>query len=231
MYIDTELRDFLRVLLTRGMQVDLTGKSIHHTHNRIDETAPRPPMKFHLCTPESRPEGRLTQADVDMIGKLCWRYVRQKGLHIPALASVPRVGDEIAKAIQKAARNTGVLIPRLTFSKYTENGVGYIGPLVSNVDYATGQAVWLADDLVHKVLSKKRTMERAQEANYIVRGLLVFMDYGQGAREYFTSMGIAFHAVVELRPLLYFGKKESIIPDATYRPILEYLNRTRRAAA
>lgn len=227
MYIDTEMRDFLRVLLTRGMQVDLTGKSIHHTHNKIDLTAPRPPMKFHLCTPESRPEGRLTQADVDMIGRLCWRYVRRKGLHIPALASVPRVGDEIAKAIQKVARNNGVLFPLLTFSKYTENGVGLIGPLVSNEDYATGQPVWLADDLVHKGLSKKRTMDRVQEANYVVTGLLVFMDYGQGAREYFTSMGIEFHTVVELRPLLYFGKKESLIHDSLYRPILEYLNATR----
>ena len=78
MYIDTETRDFLRILLTRGMQVDLGGSSITHTHNKVDDSRPRPPLKFHLCTSESRPEGRLLQAEIDTIGRLCWRYARQK---------------------------------------------------------------------------------------------------------------------------------------------------------
>ena len=152
-------------------------------------------------------------------------------LHLPALASVPRVGDEIVQAIVKAARRERIMIPRLSFSKYTENGVSYIGPLASNEDYATGQPIWLGDDLVHKGLSKRRTIEQAKEAGYSVVGMLVFLDYGQGAREYFTSFGIEFHAVVKLRPLLHFGKKEGIIPYSTYRPIMAYLDATRGAAA
>ena len=231
MYIDAETRDFLRVLLTRGMQVDISGHTIKHTHNKVDDAAPLPPIKFHFCTSQHRPEGRLLQADVEMIGRLCWRYARQKRLHIPAFASVPRVGDEIVKAIIKAAHKDNVLLPRLSFSKYAEDGVSYIGPLTRNADYATGQSVWLGDDLVHKGLSKRRTIVRAHEAGYIVNGMLVFLDYGQGAREYFTNIGVQFHAVLELRPLLYFGKKESILPDQTYRAILKYLDATRGAAA
>ena len=84
---------------------------------------------------------------------------------------------------------------------------------------------------MHKGLSKKRTIARAHEAGYSVTGMLVFMDYGQGAREYFTSIGVEFHAVVELRPLLHFARKEDMIPNSTYRLILEYLDATRGAAA
>lgn len=229
MYRD-DLRKFIPTLVTRGMQLDLTGTRIHHTHTKIDPAVSRPPMKFHLCTSESRPEGRLTQGDINMIGRLCWEYVKCEDLNIPAIASVPRVGDAIAKAFLKAARRDGVNLPWLRFSKYEEGGVSYIGPLVDNDGYTTNQPVWLLDDLVHKSLSKQRMMVRVQEAGYRVAGILVFMDYGQGAWNYFHKLGIPLHRVVMLRNLLLWGNHDGDINDAAYKAMLSYLDSTRGAA-
>ncbi len=209
------------------MQVDLTGNSIHHTHTKVDSSAPRPPMKFHLCTSANRPEGRLLQKDVNTIGELCWLFIQAKKLKIGALASVPRVGDEIAKALQRAAKKDGVKLPRLQFSKYMENGVSYIGPLVDNDGYKAGQAVWLVDDLVHKGLSKQRMIARVKDAGYKVAGILVFMDYNQGARQYFAKEGVGLRAVVMLRSALREGRKLGLIDGPVYRTMLEYLTKTR----
>ena len=126
MYIDTETRDFFRVLLTRGMQVDLGGYSIKHTHNKVDDLAPRPPVKFHLCTSQSRPEGRLVQTEIDMIGRLCWRYARQKRLHMPAFASVEGRAWSVSRGI-------GVNLLRVILlqqMKKTVDGAGLFGILV-----------------------------------------------------------------------------------------------------
>jgi len=184
-------------------------------------------MKFHLCTSANRPEGRLLQKDVNTIGELCWLFIQAKKLKISALASVPRVGDEIAKAIQRAAKKDGVKLPRLQFSKYTENGVSYIGPLVDNDGYTAGQAVWLVDDLVHKGLSKQRMIVRVKEAGYTIAGSLVFMDYNQGARQYFAKEGVGLRSAITLRSVLREGRKLGLVEGPTYRAMIEYLTKTR----
>lgn len=219
------LNAFIPMLIKRGLQYDPSGR-LHHTHTKVDDTAPRPPMKFHLCTKEMRPEGRLTQADVDTIGFLMWQYAKEKKLEIGAIASVPRVGDEIAKAFLRAAEADGFSCPRLSFPKIEEGGISVIGPLTDDAGYPRGKPVWIFDDVVHRWKSKERMIERTHEADYIVAGVFVFLDYGQGAAQYFESIGVPFHAMLQLCHALRVGKHHGDITLEAFERMIGYLIQT-----
>lgn len=225
-----KLYELMRAIIVRGMQIDLTGTSIHHTHTKIDSSAVRPPMKLHFCTSALRADARMTQEDVVAIGDLCWQYIQDEKLPVHGLASVPRVGDEIAKALQKSAARSGVTVPRLSFTKIDREGVSYIGPLIENEGYQPGLPVWIIDDLVQKGLSKQRMIARIREAGYIVAGILVFMDYGQGAKEYFEKQGVELRSVTTLPVVLEEGLREGLLEKKTYLAIHEYLAKTKGAA-
>ncbi|MFZ2887280.1 MAG: hypothetical protein WA021_05675 [Minisyncoccia bacterium] len=211
----------------RALQIDATGTQIHHTHTKVDASEPRPPMKYHLCTPQLRPEGRMTQADIDAIGDLMWKFAKLTNLPIKAIACVPRVGDELAKAFLRASQKDGVTLPKLLFSKYMENDVSLIGPLQDNDGYEPSQEVWLFDDVVHRSLSKQRTKARAVEAGYRVRGIFVFMDYDQGAQEHFREQGIDLQRVITIRYALQCAINDNEITAREYRACMSYLDKTR----
>lgn len=224
------LRRFMRILVTDGLQIDLTGSLISHKHTEIDRSAAPPPMKLNLCREELRPEGRLLPGDILEMGHIMWLDAKQHGFHedIRALASIPRVGDEIAQALRLAAANDGYAVPIVQFEKVEK------GPHFFKVQNETlcphHYPLKIIDDLTHKSLSKQRMIRAVRQAGYETNGVFVFLDYGQGARELITSMNIPFHAVLELRDLLRFGYDEGILPTHTYDVLMNYLETTRGAA-
>jgi len=221
---ENDLELFLADVVERGLHFQRDG--FVHTHNKLDTTAPKPPMKFFLCTPELRPEARMTPDDIVQMGEFCWRYIKKHRLNVPAIAGIPRVGDEIARAIQQAAERDDINLPRLAFEK---NDDGTIGRLIRSDGYTKGQPIWLVDDLTQFGISKERGIEASQKAKFPVRGILTFLDYGM-AQAHFRKLNIEHHSVATVRKTLSVGLNQGGITQKNFDEMGAYLTQSQRAA-
>lgn len=223
MSIQQELNSFLAdVIAKRGLQFDEDG--IRHTHNKVDLSAPVPPFKFNLCTAALRPEGRLTEGDMDQMAEyVCHGILRTKP-RPQAIAGIPNVGADIARRVEMCLRREGCYMPRLRLSK----GDGTFS-VADNSGYKSGP-LCVIDDLIHKGLSKRRCLAALEAADYMVTDCWVFLTYEQGGEEYFDKLGTAVHAVSTVRQTLELGHEVGTIIHNQYHLAMRYLEQTATAA-
>jgi orotate phosphoribosyltransferase len=194
MYNVKQLHDVLRIIFERGTEWNLDG--IEHKHN-VDKHAPLSPFKFHIAKVQTRPrvhpdEPRLTQKHVNLVGELMLERIKGSWLTVPPIkiASVPKVGEAIAKAIQKAARRKyGVHIPHVRLSKTGTGHKRRITGILDNDGYypgtpAFGAPLVLIDDLIHHGKSKFEAIDALWSSNYQVTRVEVLIDYRVGAADY-----------------------------------------------
>ncbi len=229
-YRQEELDDYLLgTVIPRGLFFD-TENGFAHTHNKVDSSALRPPFKFHLCTPLLRPDARMTGHDMLGMGRFLSVALLNHRPMPAAFVGVPRVGEAITSSLQIELQREGAYIPMPRLTKYKKDGVEYIGEVADRAGYAQGP-VWLIDDLIHKGLSKSRSVEQLASSDYTVTHINVFLDYGQGASEYFRGKGIAVHAVTTVPYVLELGYRRGKIGNAEYAAATKYLAATKNTAA
>ncbi len=222
MTIQRELNDFLAdVIATRGLQFDEGG--IRHTHNKVDLSAPVPPFKFNLCTARMRPEGRLSDDDMDRMAAFIGHGLLKTKPRPEAIAGIPHVGDCIARRVQNYLRREGCYLPRLRLAK---REAGFV--IIDNANYKSGP-VCVIDDLIHMGFSKRRFMATLEANGYQVSDCWVFLTYEQGGEEYFDKLGTAVHAVSTVRSTLNLGYDVGSITHHQYRLAMRYLEGTRTA--
>jgi orotate phosphoribosyltransferase len=168
----------------------------------------------------------MEQKHIDAIGRFMLRRAKNMGLDIKAIASVPRVGNAIAESFVLAKMVDGVTLPWLKFSKHDD---GTIGPVAHDAGYPRGEPVWLIDDVVHGGISKMRMLEQVWTGGWRVAGILVFLDYDQGARKDFDWLGIPLVAVTTVRRVIQYGRDDGVLSQERYIEIRRYLDATRKS--
>ena len=223
MSIQQELNDFLAdVIAKRGLRFKQGG--IAHTHNKVDGTEPLPPFKFDLCMSALRPEGRLTEGDMDQMAAFISHGILRTKPRPQAIVGIPNVGADIARRVELCLRREGFYLPRLRLSKQ-DGGFS----IVDNAGYKSGELCAI-DDLIHKGLSKRRCLAAFESAGYRVTDCWVFLTYEQGGEEYFDKLGTAVHAVSTVRQTLELGHEIGTIVHNQYHSAMRYLEQTRTAA-
>ncbi len=226
----TELDRFiLEALIPRGLFIDTSGEGFTHTHNKSDPEAERPPVKLHLCTNLIRPEGRMTENDINQMGWLLYECMKKKKLPLCAITGAPNAGEAIALALQYQARYIdGCFLPFVPLSKIVgEDGISQVGPVKKN-DYPVGGEVIPFDDVIHRGKTKVATIRRLHDSGYIVKRFVVFLDYEQGGAEaLYEETNVELISVVGLRQVLALGRVNNLIKPYPHKVTLDYLENNR----
>ncbi len=230
MYTAEDLEELMRVIIRRGMQVEPEG--IDHKHNETIPGSPRSPIKLHLCTPDLRPEARLTEDDMQKIVQMFWSYIEYHRLKVPAFGCIPRVGEKFAFMLQRHAyEQTGRYIPVVRAKKIQkEDGGREIGNIVPSGEYPSGD-LWLVDDVVNWAHSHHEAFVRYTAAGYRVTDSLVVVDYRVGAEKVFSDFGVNNHSLLLLDSILLCGTQEKLMSGNIIAQTKEYLAASRAANA
>jgi orotate phosphoribosyltransferase len=217
------------------MMFDTDGPGFAHKHHEQNPQEPRSPIKVHLCTEASRPEGQLTKDDMERMAYFLYERARQLQLPLRAVGAIPNVGLEIATYFQAYAATQGQHIPIVYASKILHpNGKREIGPPQPNKEYPPGPdcELLLLDDLINRRHTKNEATEQFRKAGYLVRKCLVFMDYGQGGSELLQKeTAVETAAVVMLRNVLTLGHSHKRITPYQHHFTLQYMERMKAAPA
>lgn len=225
MYNADDLNELARIIIRRGMQTEPGG--IDHKHNEAVQGSPRSPIKLHLCTPDLRPEARMTEDDIQKIVHMFWGYIEYHRLKISALGGIPRVGEKFAFTMQRYAHEqTGRYIPVVRAQKIKKEGGREIGNIVPSGEYPSGD-IWLVDDVVNWGYSHNEAFARYAQAGYRVTDSLVAVDYRVGAEKVFGNAGVRNHSLLSLDSILLCGAQEKLISRNIIAETKEYLATSR----
>jgi len=198
MYNAKRLRRVLRIIVERGLQF---GEHLQVKHTMQNPSEPAPPFKFHLCTPDLRPEARMTESDIDELALLLRDFALAKNFAIPGIAGVPRAGTVLARRLQLFLRMKGVSIPRVTLEK-DENG----NCLVTHTGGYREGPVWIVDDVVNRGLTKEWVWQTLEAHDYQTEAVLAVLDYNMGAAAHLGSLGIRLHAPIAVDSVFAFAE-------------------------
>ena len=158
-------------------------KGFTFKHHEKDPAAPLSPIKFHLCTPNARPEGRLSPADVDTMANAMVDVVLKRDIRFRGIAGLPNAGYPIAKAMAAEAYERGIHdVEVLRLQKLTEGGRRLIGPITRRGSLLPHDTVLVVDDLVFAATTKEEGLEQVRR-EFHTPCVVVFFDYEVGARE------------------------------------------------
>lgn len=228
MYTADDLDELCRAIIRRGIQIEPDG--IDHKHNEAIPGSPRSPIKLHLCTPDLRPDARMTEDDIQKIVQMFWGYIEYHRLEVPAIGGIPRVGEKLALRLQYYVRQqTGRNIPVVFAEKIQKEGGGReIGRIIPSEEYPSGD-LWLIDDVVNWGYSHREAFARYKQAGYRVTNSLVAVDYHVGAEKRFGDAGVRNHSLLLLDSILLCGAQEKLMDAGVIAKTKAYLAASRAA--
>lgn len=200
------LEDLMRAIVERGMSYDEDGFEFK-LHRRFPD-APRSPIKFNLATAAARSEGRMDEDDMKRLGEALYDYCRRESVPVPALTGIPNVGQAIAEQMRYQVRHEqGRYIPLVPLTKNKEG----IGPVRFPNEYEQGNIVLVIDDVATMADSAEEAVCRMRQSNYLVRDLLVVLDYGLGAPARLAGIGVALHSLLKVQAVIGYAQRRKLL--------------------
>ncbi len=201
--MDKKLASFLLHLKKIGaVQIAPLGEGFQFKHHEKEPDAPLAPIKFHLCTPDLRPEGKLSPADVAVLARFMVNEVFRRKIRFRGIAGLPNVGYPIAKAMAEYAYALGVHdVEILRLEKIVEGGKRFIGPIKNTGSLLPRDTVLVADDLVFAATTKEEGIEQVR-VQFHAPYCIVFFDYDVGAREVLKKLNAELLCVATIAQAL-----------------------------
>lgn len=167
--------------------------------------APRPPMKFHLRTPEvtTYGVGPLTEPVLNKLALLLWRELRwlvEVSPQLKFMAGIPNAGVSIAKAVQRLASDSGLVLELVNMRKVGQGNERQIDK-VAPPPYRHANLV-LLDDVISHGGSKAEAFSESEEAGWLVEALLVLIDWQLGGREAMERRGLRVVVVMNVQQVI-----------------------------
>ncbi len=193
-------------------------------HERTPD-APLSPVYLNLRTPENPKPGPLTPEVVELAGKVLYRRASAACLGYTHIAGVPRAGEPLAQAFQRAAARDSREVSILTLAKddVGSGGARRVTGLVPGQAFRAGEVVLLIDDLITKADSKIEAIEALKAAGLRVTDVLVLVDREQGGRDELRQHRVFLNAAFTLRGLLDLYVEDGQLSAGTRDEIVAYL--------
>jgi len=203
-YTADELNSVLRDIIKYGIEIDPEG--ISHKRNLLDPSAPRLPIKIHLCTAEVRPlryEGdpRLPYEVFQKMTHLMLRFLKAHGS--PRISGIPNVGSAIVNEMYRTVFDEGgsLRIVRLIKERLAFRCV---------VETHNQEELWGVDDLLNLGDTKLQAVQAWKATGWNVSHLLTFLDYDRGGRYVLEEkeIGVEAHCIAKISALLLMAERE-----------------------
>jgi uridine monophosphate synthetase len=137
-------------------------------------------------------------------------------IHFDKIVALPYAGLPIGTAIC-LKKDLPMIYPRKETKPYgTKASVEGI--------YYKGEKVVIVDDLVTSGASVYEALEKINEAELIVKDIVVLIDRESGGRDRLTKDGFHLHSIFKLKELLNYWKLERLISTDTYLLVNEFLS-------
>jgi orotate phosphoribosyltransferase len=186
---------------------------------KLHEKNPEEPLSPIRITLRRPPEGPLTEAAIEAIGRELYRLIRRKKILFDLVVGIPRAGEPFADVVSRLAK-----MPLLKLGKKTDGGVRKIDSIVGG-KYQAGQLVLLVDDLVTKADTKKEAIEVCEKAGLNVVGIVVFLDRQQGGSEELREAGYNLYSVFTLSALLDYYVRMGMVSWGKRQEVMAYIGK------
>jgi orotate phosphoribosyltransferase len=186
---------------------------------KLHEKRPQEPLSPIRITLRRLPEGPLSEAGIEAIGKQLYFLVRRKKILFDLVAGIPRAGDSLAEIVSRSAN-----VPLLRLGKKTEGSVRKVDSIVDG-GRRPGQLVLLVDDLVTKADTKKEAIGVCEKAGLNVAGIVVFLDRQQGGSEELRKAGYNLYSVFTLSGLMGYYVRMGVISWKQRQEVVAYIGK------
>lgn len=184
--------------------------------------APLSPFYINLRSPDNPNPGPFSSEDFDLIAQWFVREILGEIREFQAIAGIPRAGDPIVRAIERAIPPPrGFRIIKL--GKEEKEGQRRIISLEGS-GIKENEMVVLVDDLVTKADTKVEAISAIEIQGGKVEDLLVLVDREQGGAVELGAKGIKVHSCFGVRDLFGFYKDSGVLLPEKYEECLSYLN-------
>ena len=137
-------------------------------------------------------------------------------IHFDKIVALPYTGLPIGTAIC-LEKELPMIYPRKETKSYgTKSSIEGI--------YYKGEKVVIVDDLVTSGASIYEALGKINEAELIVKDIVVLIDRENGGRDRLTRDGYNLHSIFKLRELLGYWKTERLISTDTYLLVNDFLS-------
>lgn len=182
--------------------------------------APLSPVFLNLRTPDNPKPGPLRAPLVELIGEALYSRHCAAHLEFDHVAGVPRAGDPFAHAFYRVlARRSASLIK---LSKKEDNDRREVTSIFEGT-HAPGDTALLIDDLITRADSKLEAIRVLENAELVVKDVLVLVDREQGGTKELANAGYRLHAVFTLTRLLDFYVTRRMMTEAKRDEVVAYL--------
>lgn len=188
--------------------------------------APLSPIYLNLRTSDNPKPGPLTPLLMEIIGTVMADVVRRDELTFAYVAGIPNAGDPFVRALADALHLSDDLI--IGMEKVQEGEQRRIAR-VTSTGFTPKRFVLPVDDLVTHADTKIEAIRALEEADLVVKDLLVLVDREQGGREQLVEAGYALHSAFTLTELLNFYVEVERIDAAKREEVLAYIAANRVA--
>lgn len=210
--------DLMRAIIERGMNYHDEGGFEFKLHRRFPD-APRSPIKFNLATRKTRSEGRMDEDDMKLLGEELYEHCKRESIPAPALTGIPNVGQAIAEQMRYQVRHEqGRYIPLVPLTK-TKHG---IGPVNFPNEHSPGNIVLIIDDVATMADSAEEAVHRMRKAGYLVRDVLVVLDYGLGASARLAGLGVALHTLLKVQTVTAYAQRRKLLMPNQVEAVNKY---------
>lgn len=187
--------------------------------------APLSPVYLNLRVPENPKPGPLTPEAVELSGRVLYRRATANLLGYDYVVGVPRAGEPLAQAFQRAAECDSREVAILTLVKEDgdKGGSRRVTGLAPGQDFKPGATVLLIDDLITGADSKLEAIAALTAAGLKVTDVLVLVDRQQGGAQELVARHLYLHAIFTLRGLLDLYVEASQMSAEMCDEIVAYL--------
>ncbi|MCK5416394.1 hypothetical protein KAI92_03135 [Candidatus Parcubacteria bacterium] len=179
------------------------------------------PFSINLKKKVYHKEGLLEAKDFNLIAQCLFNFICNKHLLFNGIAAIPWTGEFITREIMDIASKLNNL--RLVFLNKIEMAQETLIVPVPNFSYFIGHKVLLINDSIIKGNMEIKAIDALLCVEQEIIGIVVFIDYKQGAKEKIGEIGYSVHSIFTINQLLDYYYKSGKIGKGEYIKCIDYL--------